>query len=109
MPSYNACIFWYGNATTRTFGRARRHRPYAFCLRELRADVRPYAFRLGGLGVGRLVSFEQIARGWLMLFGWIARKWLFGLCGVSWKNMMGMGRDGACVPARVALQGRIHR
>ena len=27
----------------------------------------------------------------------------------AWKNMMGMGRGGACVPARVALQGRIHR
>ena len=29
------------------------------------------------------------------------------MCGVAWKNMMGMGRGGACVPARVALQGRI--
>ena len=35
--------FWYGNATTRTFGRAHRRRPYAFCLRELRVGVRPYA------------------------------------------------------------------
>jgi len=26
-----------------------------------------------------------------------------------WKNMMEMGRGGACVPARVALQGRIRR
>ena len=51
-----------------------------------------------GLRVGRLVSFGQIAR-----------KWLFGLCGIAWKNMMEMGRGGACVPARVALQGRIHR
>ena len=39
---------WYGNAATRTFGRAHRHRPYAFRLRELRVHVRPYAFRLGG-------------------------------------------------------------
>ena len=31
-------------------------------------------------------------------YGWIARK-----------SMMEMGRGGACVPARVALQGRIHR
>ena len=31
-------------------------------------------------------------------FGWIA-----------WKNMMEIGRGGACVPARVALQGRIRR
>ena len=27
----------------------------------------------------------------------------------AWKNMMEMGRGGACVPARVALQGHIHR
>ena len=33
------CVhFWHGNAATRTFGRAHRHRPYAF--------------RLGGLRVG---------------------------------------------------------
>ena len=42
-------------------------------------------------------------------FGWIARKWLFCLCGIAWKNMMVCGRGGACVPARVALQGRIRR
>ena len=41
--------------------------------------------------------------------GWIACKWLFCLCGIAWKNMMEFGRGGACVPARVALQGRIHR
>ena len=23
-------VFWYGNAATRTFGRAHRHRPYGF-------------------------------------------------------------------------------
>ena len=40
---------------------------------------------------------------------WIARKWLFCLCGIVWKNMMEVGRGGACVPARVALQGRIRR
>ena len=33
--------FPYGNAAARTFGRAHRHRPYAFCLRELHVDVRP--------------------------------------------------------------------
>ena len=27
----------------------------------------------------------------------------------AWKNMVEMGRGGAYVPARVALQGRIHR
>ena len=36
--------FAYGNAAARTFGRARRRRPYVFCLRELRVDVRPYGF-----------------------------------------------------------------
>ena len=41
-------------------------------------------------------------------FGLITRKWLFCLCGIAWKNMMEFGRGGACVPARVALQGRIH-
>ena len=68
------------------------------------ADVRagtqvpPLRFRLGGLRVGRLV-----------LFGWIVCKWLFCLCGIAWKNMMEIGRGGACVPARVAPQGRIRR
>ena len=28
---------------------------------------------------------------------------------IAWKSMMEFGRGGACVPARVALQGRIHR
>ena len=55
------------------------------------------------------VSFGWIARGWLMSLGRIVRKWLFCLYGIAWKNMMEIGRGGACVPARVALQGRIHR
>ena len=42
-------------------------------------------------------------------FGWIVCKWLFYLCGIAWQNMMEIGRGGACVPARVALRGRIHR
>ena len=44
-----------------------------------------------------------------MLFGWIACKWLFCLCGIAWKNITERGRGGACVPARVAPQGRIRR
>ena len=44
-----------------------------------------------------------------MAFGLITCKWLFCLCGIAWKNMMEMGRGGAFVPARVALQGRIRR
>ena len=39
----------------------------------------------------------------------IARKWLFCLYGIVWKNITERGRGGACVPARVALQGRIRR
>ena len=55
------------------------------------------------------VSFGWIARGWLVSFGLIMRKWLFCLCRIAWKNMMEIGRGGACVPARVVPQGRIHR
>ena len=44
IPRAQCACSWYGNAAARMFGRARRHRPYAFCLRELRADVRPYGF-----------------------------------------------------------------
>ena len=63
----------------------------------------------GHTGTAPTVSFGQIARGWLISFGWIVCKWLFCLCGIAWKNMMEMGRGGACVPARAAPQGRIHR
>ena len=63
----------------------------------------------GGLRMKRLVSFGQIARGTVGFVWWIACKWLFGLCGIAWKNMVEVGRGGAYVPARVALQGRIHR
>ena len=62
------------------------------------ADVRagtqapPLRFRLDGLRLEWLISFE-----------WIVRKWLFCLCGIAWKNMMEIGRGGAYVPARVAL------
>ena len=55
------------------------------------------------------MAFGQIAHGWLISFGKIVHKWLFCLYGIAWKNMMGIGRGGAYVPARVALQGRIHR
>ena len=62
----------------------------------------------GGLR-GRLAPFGGIARGRLVSVGWIVCKWLFCLCKIAWKNITGIGRGGACVPARVALQGRIHR
>ena len=70
----------------------------------------PLRERSGGhTGTAPTGSFGQIACGWLISFGWIVRKWLFCLCGIAWKNMMELGRGGACVPARVALQGRIRR
>ena len=30
IPRTQCVYFWYGNAAARTFGRARRHRPYGF-------------------------------------------------------------------------------
>jgi len=44
------------------------------------------------------VDHGRIARGWMMPFN-----------GMVQKSMVEMGRGGACVPARVAPQGRIHR
>ncbi len=59
----------------------------------------PLRGRSGGhAGTASTVSFGWIVCGRLMLFG-----------GIVWKNMMEMGRGGAYVPARVALQGRIRR
>ena len=54
------------------------------------------------------MSFGRIAHGRLVSFGRIACKWLFCLCRIVWKNITERGRGGAYVPARVALQGRIH-
>ena len=78
-----SCIhsFAYGNAAVRTFGRARRHRPYAFCLRELRVDVRPYGF----VWVDYTWTVDAvlgIAHRRLISFGWIACVILF----VCWEN-----------------------
>ena len=44
------------------------------------------------------VGHGRITRGWMMSFN-----------GMVQMGMMEFGRGGACVPARVALQGRIHR
>ena len=46
---------------------------------------------------------------WWRLVGMDCTWTEFCLYGIAWKNMMEFGRGGACVPARVALQGRIHR
>ena len=83
FPAHNACVF---GMETSLRGRSGGH-----------------------TGAAPTVSFGQITRGWLVSFGWIACKWLFCSCRIAWKNMMEIGRGGACVPARVALQGRIHR
>ena len=50
----------------------------------------------GHAGTAPTVSLGWIARGRLMLFGWIA-----------WKNITEMGRGGACVPAHV-VPSRAH-
>ena len=64
--------------------------------------------------------FGQIACG-TVNFVWVDYTWAVGFVWVdcvqmvilfvwdAWKNMMEIGRGGAYVPARVALQGRIHR
>ena len=41
-------------------------------------------------------------------FGWIARGTVDFVCVGCVENMMEIGRGGACVPARVVLQWRIH-
>ena len=69
----------------------------------------PLRERSGGhTGTAPTISFGQIVRKRLVSFGRIACKWFFCLCRIAWKNMMEFGRGGACVPARVAPQGRIH-
>ena len=88
-----AFLVW--KRAARTFGRAHRHRPYGFVWAD-------YVLMVDAVWV-------DYARGRLVSFGLITRKWLFCLCGIAWKNMMEIGRGGACVPARVALQGRNHR
>ena len=69
-----------GNAAARTFGRAHRRRPYHFSCGSVSQDCRR--------GVRRQAKMRK----------------------VMWqRGSMEAGRGGACVPARVALQGRIHR
>ena len=83
IPRAQCVYFWYGNAATRTFGRAHRRRPYGFVW----ADC-----------------------AWMVDFVWVDCVQMVILLGWhAWKNMMVFGRGGACVPARVAPQGRIHR
>ena len=62
---------WYGNAAVRTFGRAHRRRPYGFVWGIVRVNG---WIRLGGLRVGRLISF-----------GWITHKWYFVCVGLRGK------------------------
>ena len=88
------------------------HSPYTvhvfFVLKRRYADVRagtqapPLRFRLDGLRVNVEWRLGRLRVGRSVSFVWIARKWLFCLCGIAWKNMMEVGRGGAYVPARVA-------
>ena len=54
FPAHNACIFWYGNAAVRTFGRAHRHRPYGFVWVDF---VWMVDFVWGGLCLGGFVCW----------------------------------------------------
>ena len=89
-------------------GRIRRSSPaHNACIFGMETPLRE---RSGGhAGTAPTASFGWIVRKRLMSLGWIARKWLFCLYGIAWKNMVEVGRGGAYVPARVALQGRIRR
>ena len=74
---YRSCprtmrVFWYGNAAARTFGRAHRRRPYAFCLRELRVDVCPYGFVWADCVW--VVDVVWVDCAWVVLFvGWLVK------------------------------------
>ena len=66
----------------------------SFVYENIRMET-PLRERSGGhAGAAPTVSFGWIACGCLMPLGWIARKWLFCLCGIAWKNMMEIGRGG---------------
>ena len=93
FPAHNACIFVMETPLRERSGGHTGTAP---------------TVSFGQIARGRLIPFGWIACGRLISFGWIACKWLFCLCGISWKNMMEMGRGGACVPTRVALQGHIY-
>ena len=83
--------------------RGRIHRSFPHIMPCIFGMETPLRGRSGGhAGTAPTISFGWIVRKRLMSFGWIVRKWLFCLYGIVWKNMMEMGRGGACVPARVA-------
>ena len=64
-------------------------------------------------GMGTPCGLMEMGRGGLHMDGWfhLGELRVNGILFVwdAWKKMMEMGRGGACVPARVAPQGRIHR
>ena len=51
----------------------------------------------------------RVAFGWIDVVGEDCVQMVILFVWDAWKNMMEIGRGGACVPARVALQGRIRR
>ena len=60
-PHAQCAYFWYGNAATRTFGRARRHRPYGFVW-MLRVDVAPTISNIIFLCVTVLTEDKKISK-----------------------------------------------
>ena len=89
-----SCIhsFAYGNAAARTFGRAHRRRPYAFCLRELRVDVRPYSFVW--LDCAWAFDVVWVDYPWMVgsVWGWIVRGCITEMVGMNHRG----GRVGTC-------------
>ena len=61
IPAHNAVYSWYGNAATRTFGRARRHRPYSFVW-MLPARVAPTISNIIFLCVTVLTEDKKISK-----------------------------------------------
>ena len=129
-------LFADGNAAARTFGRAHRRRPYHFSCGSVSEGRRKRRRRWTKTRKGRrkrLRRWTKTRKGWRKrLRRWTKtrkgcrkrlRRWTKSRKGCRkrlcrwiktrevawWEDLMEAGRGGACVPARVALQGRIHR
>ena len=85
------------------------HPPHT--MRVLVGMETPLRGRSGGhAGTAPTVSFGWIACGRVdFVWGELRVGRLISFVWDVWKNITEIGRGGACVPARVALQGRIHR
>ena len=73
IPRAQCVCLGYGNAAARTFGRAHRHRPYAFCLEDCAWMFAP-TVSFGQIVCGTVGFIGRIVRGWVVSFGWIAHE-----------------------------------